>query len=99
MSLRGELLMSEDRSDESAAAIDRLCSEIQLFDLCDLDSCGFKRDRFCTNELLLRKFEAIREEDDRHVLLYDEDELEDDGDLDDFDDYADEFDDDGSEQE
>lgn len=50
----------------------RLCSEIQLFDICDLDSCNFKRDRFCSNEALLEKFEAIQEVDDRPADVYDE---------------------------
>lgn len=59
----------------------RLCSEIQLFDICDLDSCNFKRERYCSNEELLEKFEAIREEDDRQAVVYDEHE----GDEDDFD--------------
>jgi hypothetical protein len=81
--------MAEDHP-EPAGPVDRLCSEIQLFDLCDLDSCGHKNGRFCTNEQLLTRFEAIREEDDRQTLLYDENELEDDGDFDDFDaDYED----------
>jgi hypothetical protein len=41
----------------------RLCSEIQLFDLCDLDSCRFKKGRFCTDTDLLGRFEKISEED------------------------------------
>jgi len=78
--------MAEDQS-RPVTPVDRLCSEIQLFDLCDLDSCGQRKERFCTNELLLQKFEAIKEEDDRQTLLYDEDELEDDleSDFDEFD--------------
>jgi len=43
----------------------RLCSEIQLFDLCDLDACRQKDGRFCTNPEVLERFEAIKEEDDR----------------------------------
>ena len=27
----------------------RLCSEIQLFDLCELEKCHFKDERFCTD--------------------------------------------------
>ena len=42
----------------------RLCSEIQLFDLCDLDACRFKKGRFCTNVDLKEQFEKISEEDD-----------------------------------
>lgn len=72
--------MTEDLK-EAKPVEKRLCSEIQLFDICDLDSCDFKRDRFCSNEELLAKFEAIREEDDRPAVVYDEHE----GDEDDFD--------------
>lgn len=56
---------------------DRLCNEIQLFDLCDLDSCNYKQGRFCTDSDLLRRFEAIKEEDERSNLVYEEEELED----------------------
>ncbi len=41
----------------------RLCSEIQLFDLCDLDSCAHKSGRFCTDPLLLGRFEKIAEKE------------------------------------
>lgn len=41
----------------------RLCSEIQLFDLCSKDTCRRKDGRFCTDPELLAKFEAISEED------------------------------------
>lgn len=61
----------------------RLCSEIQLFDLCDLDRCDYRKERFCTNPELLRKFEAIKEEDDRHTLVYDENETADENDFED----------------
>jgi len=39
----------------------RLCSEIQLFDLCDLESCKQKDGRFCMNPDLLDRFEKIVE--------------------------------------
>jgi hypothetical protein len=42
---------------------ERLCSEIQLFDLCDLDSCASKSGRFCTDPLLLGRFEKIAEKE------------------------------------
>lgn len=67
---------------------DRLCSEIQLFDLCDLDSCDYKSGRFCRNDALLDRFEAIREEDDRPAVVYDENE-DDDEDFDVDDEYDD----------
>ena len=41
----------------------RLCSEIQLFDLCDLDSCALKNGKFCTDSDLLTRFEAIADEE------------------------------------
>lgn len=41
--------------------VSRLCSEIQLFDLCDLESCSHKEGRFCGNKELLARFENIAE--------------------------------------
>ncbi len=41
----------------------RLCSEIQLFDLCELDSCSFKSGSFCTHSELLNRFERISDEE------------------------------------
>lgn len=87
--------MSDETAESPSPAAQRLCSEIQLFDLCDLDSCRFKSSRFCTNEQLLSKFEAIKEEDERNTLLYDEDEGEEEIDSEsDFDEADDSFDDD-----
>jgi len=87
--------MSDETAESPSPAAQRLCSEIQLFDLCDLDSCRFKSSRFCTNEELLAKFESIKEEDDRNTLLYEEDEGEEDTDSEsEFDDSTDSFDDD-----
>lgn len=43
----------------------RLCSEIQLFDLCDLDTCRFRDGRFCTDATLVAKFEAIADEEEK----------------------------------
>lgn len=53
------------QDDEAASAepVQRLCSEIQLFDLCELDSCRSRQGRFCTNQELLSRFEAIAEDD------------------------------------
>ena len=67
--------MTEKQADP-VKAIDRLCSEIQLFDLCELGECGHKKMRFCTNETLLKMFEEIKEDDDRQTLVYDESEFE-----------------------
>jgi hypothetical protein len=41
----------------------RLCNEIQLFDLCDLDSCNNRSGLFCTDPVLLGRFEKIAEEE------------------------------------
>ncbi len=54
----------------------RLCSEIQLFDLCDKAKCGSKDGRFCADEFLVAKFEAISQEDDFPPDVYDEGESE-----------------------
>jgi hypothetical protein len=56
----------------------RLCSEIQLFDLCDLDTCSQKDGRYCTNPEVLERFEAIKEEDERSPEQYLTEELEED---------------------
>ena len=55
-------VMSESETVNSAQ---RLCSEIQLFDLCDLSSCNSKNGRFCTNQELLGRFEKIADEEVR----------------------------------
>lgn len=48
----------------------RLCSEIQLFDLCDLDTCNHKNGRFCTDPDLLGRFEKIAEDELRAPERY-----------------------------
>ena len=53
----------------------RLCSEIQLFDLCNQETCCKKDGRFCTNEEVLERFEAIKEEDERSPEQYLDEEL------------------------
>lgn len=62
---------------EKEKAPQRLCSEIQLFDLCDRDVCAHKDGRYCTKGDILAKFEAIREEDDRSPDQFLADELDD----------------------
>ena len=52
-------------SDDSKTVPQRLCNEIQLFDLCELDKCSFKSRKFCTDPELLRKFEAIADEEEK----------------------------------
>lgn len=54
----------------------RLCSEIQLFDLCEKTNCDKKDGRFCADERLLEKFEAISQEDEFPPDIYDEGESE-----------------------
>jgi hypothetical protein len=49
---------SEDKK-VAALPSQRLCNEIQLFDLCDLERCSFKVGRYCTNAELLSAFEQI----------------------------------------
>jgi hypothetical protein len=55
----------------------RLCSEIQLFDLCDLDSCNSRSGRYCTDSLLLERFERIAEDELRVPERYVAEELDD----------------------
>lgn len=54
----------------------RLCTEIQLFDLCDRDTCSHRDGRYCTKAEILAKFEAIKEEDDRSAEQFMADELD-----------------------
>lgn len=73
----------------------RLCSEIQLFDLCDLERCSSRDGRFCTDQDLMTRFERIADVDSTaHISSHDdEDDVEDDfGGEDDFD-HDDGFDD------
>lgn len=64
----------------------RLCSEIQLFDLCDLVSCNQKSGRFCTDPDLIGRFEKISEEElrapERSIAEELDDAEADDGDVD-----------------
>jgi len=53
----------------------RLCSEIQLFDICTKTSCKHKDGRYCIDGDILAKFEAISEDEDAGLpdqLLADE---------------------------
>jgi len=77
-----------------AEPVKRLCNEIQLFDLCDREKCGFKEGVYCTEPDLLRKFESIAEEDDRPPASRDRDGgEEDDEEWDDDGEYDDSFED------
>jgi hypothetical protein len=70
-------------SDETT--IQRLCSEIQLFDLCEDDTCTHKSGKFCTKGELLNRFETIlAKEDERspeQYLAEELDEVEGEGDM------------------
>lgn len=74
----------------------RLCSEIQLFDLCEKTVCKTKDGRFCCDETMLQKFEAISQEEDFPADQYlPEDGEEGEGDTDDtYGDYGEDYDDD-----
>ena len=49
---------------EKETAPRRLCSEIQLFDICAKDVCNHWDGRYCTKGDILAKFEAITDADD-----------------------------------
>ena len=57
-----------ETDEEPSGAVQRLCSEIQLFDLCDRETCSFKEGRFCTNQDLVDRFERISEDDRRPAV-------------------------------
>ena len=54
--------MDNDQAKEPSTP--RLCSEIQLFDLCAKDVCGHKDGRYCTKGDILARFEAVLDGDD-----------------------------------
>ena len=62
--------------DVAKLPIQRLCNEIQLFDLCDLEKCSFKEGRFCTNTELLTAFERISDAEVARSEVFVSDELE-----------------------
>ena len=68
--------MSEEET-VSAPPQKRLCSEIQLFDLCSKDSCNHKDGRYCTKGDIIAKFESISEDEDRSPEQYFAEELDD----------------------
>jgi hypothetical protein len=83
----------EDAGEKPQKPVQRLCNEIQLFDLCDLEKCGHKQGPYCTSQELLNRFEAIAEEDERTTAArFLSDELDDDEAADD--EYDDAFDED-----
>lgn len=67
-----------DSEHDSDIPTQRLCSEIQLFDLCDLASCRRKNGRFCTDPDMLSRFEKIAEDELRAPKRYISEEIGDD---------------------
>jgi hypothetical protein len=76
--------MEKEEKEIAEKPVQRLCSEIQLFDLCDLDVCIYKEGRFCRQDDLLARFEHIADEDERTPVHRLSDELEDEEDTDDM---------------
>jgi hypothetical protein len=84
----------EDVGEMPQKPVNRLCNEIQLFDLCDLEKCGHKQGLFCTSQDLLNRFEAIADEDERTPVAGSISDELDDGEEIDGDGFDDAFDDD-----
>lgn len=76
-------VIEKDVPVEKTESPQRLCNEIQLFDLCERADCVFKKGRYCTDPDILARFEAIGDDEDESSMeqyLVDEmDEMEDDG--------------------
>lgn len=77
--------------------VQRLCTEIQLFELCSLGTCACKSGRFCTNSDFLARFEAIAEDIPRNPQMFMTEVM--DGEDGDSDDGGDEFAEEGYEDE
>ena len=84
----------EDTEEKPATSVKRLCNEIQLFDLCELEKCGHKQGPYCTSPELLNRFEAIAEEDERRPAKGFDSEEPDDSEASDYDGDDDAYDDD-----
>jgi hypothetical protein len=63
-------------SKSATLPVQRLCNEIQLFDLCDRVSCLIKEGRFCTDGQLVAAFEKISDREDRPPEKYISDDAE-----------------------
>lgn len=55
----------EDAVEKPPIPVQRLCNEIQLFDLCERERCNHKQGLYCTSTELLNRFEAIADEEER----------------------------------
>lgn len=82
----------------AAVQVQRLCNEIQLFDLCDLDTCSSKEGKFCTNAEMLTAFERISDAEIVRPEVFISDDMEEGEDAGD-EEYDDAFDGDGFEDE
>jgi hypothetical protein len=82
------------KEQETDNPVQRLCSELQLFDLCDLKRCSHKEGRYCANGELLTRFERISEKDDTRSYLSEEPEQGEEADDDAYGDGLDNRDDD-----
>lgn len=84
----------EAAGEKPVTPVKRLCNEIQLFDLCEREKCGYKQGPYCTSTELLVRFDAIAEEDERPAAPGFICEEDDDAEVSDDDEYDDAFDDD-----
>ena len=80
-----------DDAEMTASPVQRLCSEIKLFDLCELDDCSYREGRFCNDRRMLESFEKIADVEQRVPDGFDESDF--DEDEDDLSGYDDEYDD------
>ena len=92
-------MTNDSQNNDSPKNPPRLCSEIQLFDLCTKETCSHRSGRYCTDGDILARFEAISEEDDTALLMEDPDDMEESDDLECDDDAVDDdYDSDESEE-
>jgi len=74
-----------------------LCSEIQLFDLCDLNSCRKRSGRYCSDSEMLGRFENITEKELRVSERFISEKIGD-TDSDDDSEYRDDYEEDGEDE-
>ena len=92
-------MTNDSQNNDSPTNPPRLCSEIQLFDLCTKETCSQRFGRYCTDGDTLARFEAINEEDDTALLMEEPDDMEEYDDLECDDDAVDDdYDSDESEE-
>jgi len=74
----------KEAPEKSSKPVQRLCNEIQLFDLCERETCRHKAGLFCSDEELLNRFEAIADLEERPEEGFISEEIDDDGGSDDY---------------